>query len=270
MQCPSFNVTMYGVFNSSIRYPNIITTPDRVVNSYEIEFYPNSCQGMAYIDGKEYLLPEGTLTCAKPGQLFHSRFPRRCSFVCIQTDDPALTKLLDQIPEYFIPGKIPELVQIFDELLHIDAVDTIQNRLLMADCVYRLIDLLVKLHGVEVKLRTGIVDKHQKLLLDVEKYINEHLSEDLSLNTLAAQCGMCRSYFHLLFTSYFEKTPMQYILEKRILVARFMLLRNEQPLSVIAKECGFATQAYFCSKFKQVTGITPLQYRQEMLSCIKY
>lgn len=268
MQPLGFEVPLFGIFNSYSTFPDILISPDRVTESYEIEFYPNACQGRIYFGDREYALPEGTVICAKPGQLVHDQFPSRCEYVHIQTDDPTLMKLLDQIPECFVPGKVPELVQIFNQIMNIDPVDNIQNRLLLASCVYRLIVFLVKLHGVDARLRTGIDSKHQQLLLDAEKYIKEHLKEDLSLSTLCAHCGLSRSYFHLLFTTYFEKTPVEYILERRIRAAKKMLLQNEHPISVVAEECGFATQAYFCSKFKQVTGLTPLQYRREMLSCM--
>ena len=266
MRSPDFNVTKYGIFNSSVSYPRLTTTtPDRVVRSYEIELYPNECQGLTYINGKAFHLPAGTITCAKPGQLYHSCFPRRCYYIHIETEDKALIRLLNQIPDHFVPGKVPELAQLFNDILTVETVDNIQNRLSLSSYVCQLVDLLIKLKYMDTGAHVGIGTGHQSLLMDTEKYIREHLNKDLSLAVLSAYCNLSPAYFQRLFTAYFEKTPCQYVLESRIRAARVQLLVDEQSLSKVAEDCGFASQSYFCCKFKQSTGYTPLQYRKKML-----
>ncbi len=269
MQCPYFSISEYGMFNSNVKFPKIITTPDRLVESFEIEYFTHDCPGETYINNDSYLLTEGTIICAKPGQFRHSRLPFKCNYVHIATEDEALIGLLKQIPDHFIPGKVPELTQIFNDMLTIEAIDNPQNRIFLESCVCRLIWQLMQLKHLNTESQAGIAVMHQKLLLDAEKYIKEHLPEELSLASLSAYCNLSPAYFHRLFTAYFEKTPAQYVLDCRISAAKIGLLTSEYPLSRIAADCGFTSQAYFCYKFKQTTGYTPLQYRKDMLSRMK-
>ena len=103
----------------------------------------------------------------------------------------------------------------------------------------------------------------------MEKYIRQHLSEALSLTLLAGLCNLSPTYFHRLFTNFFSKTPAQYILDCRIAAAKTGLLADDCSLPELAADCGFSSQTYFCYKFKQATGKTPLEYRREMLSRLK-
>ena len=211
----------------------------------------------------------GTVICAKPGHIRHSRLPFKCNYVHIETDDQSLISLLNQIPDHFVPGKVPELIQIFNDMLTVDTIDNAENRILLEACICRLIWQLVQLKHVNVEAQTGIAVMHQKLLLDAEKYIKEHLQEELSLASLSAYCNLSPAYFHRLFTAFFDKTPAQYVLDCRINAAKISLLTSEHALSRIAADCGFSSQAYFCYKFKQTTGISPLQFRKDMLSRMK-
>ena len=56
------------------------------------------------------------------------------------------------------------------------------------------------------------------------------------------------------------------ILSFRIAAAKTGLLERKVTLGELAGKCGFSSQTYFCYKFKQVTGMTPLQYRSYMLN----
>ena len=105
----------------------------------------------------------------------------------------------------------------------------------------------------------------QKNLLFIEQYIREHLSEELNLEQLAGLCNLSPTYFHSVFTDFFRRTPAQFILDCRITAAKTGLLTGDYSLAELAADCGFSSQSYFCYKFRQVTGESPLQYRKKNL-----
>ena len=99
--------------------------------------------------------------------------------------------------------------------------------------------------------------------------MREHVSEQLSLNELAKMSNLDPTYFHKLYTAAFGATPAQRLLRYRIKVAKTGLLSGNISLSDLAEKCGFSSQTYFCYKFRQATGMTPTQYREQMLSRMK-
>ena len=57
-------------------------------------------------------------------------------------------------------------------------------------------------------------------------------------------------------------TPKQFLLDCQIHLAKSELLSGEKELAQIAKDCGFAHQSHFTSRFKQSTGLTPTRWRR--------
>ena len=96
---------------------------------------------------------------------------------------------------------------------------------------------------------------------EVIHYINDNLSEELSLDTLSKKFFI--SKYHLLreFKKYTGYTPHDYALHKRLINAR-TLLRDGCRISDICQSCGFGDYSNFSRSFQKVYGITPKQYRE--------
>lgn len=258
MDCPGFCITEFGVFDSGVKFPRTKTTQPRQLELYELEFFAADCPGQAYIDGQWYPMAHNTFICAKPGMVRKSILPFKCYYLHIQAQDSTLIKILDRIPVYGPLRVSQEFIGLFNQMLTADSSDP----LLMSSCVLRIIRLM------SLQLDHGTADRayaHHRALLELEHYIREHLSEELSLASLAQLCNLSPTYFHTIFTEYFHKTPAQYILDCRIAAAKTRLLTGDYSLSELAADCGFSSQSYFCYKFKQITGQTPGQYRKEQL-----
>lgn len=91
-------------------------------------------------------------------------------------------------------------------------------------------------------------------------YITEHYRENISLDKLSAICRL--SPFHLIrvFSGRVGVPPHVYLKQVRVKRAREYLARGYTP-AFVAHETGFADQSHFTKNFKQITGITPRQYR---------
>lgn len=261
MNCPSFFVSEYGLFDSRVKFPHTALTTDRPVTEYELEFFPTDYPGKAWINGVEYPMHYGHFLCAKPGQTRHSLLHYRCYYFHLATGDPTLEDLLRQIPDAgFLPHP-EEITAVFQELLLLDPDNDPTARLALQSGVCRLIRLLA--HSGQAAPQTNA---HIQSILHAEHYIQTHLGETLPLEQVAACVNLSPFHFHRLFKDFFGLTPAQYILNCRIANAKLALLKENCSLSAVASDCGFSSQAYFCYKFKLVTGKTPLQYRKEVLS----
>ena len=269
MDCPYFSILEYGVFDSNVKFPRMLTTSDRVLDCYELEFYAVDTPGQTFLNGKWHPLVHGTFICAKPGSVRKSILPFKCYYIHLHTEDPGLLAILQQLPDLFTLLHAQEVVQLWSDMLTLDLAADPTDRLLLDSCVLRIIHLVHRHWHAAKDIKAERVFLHQKNLLSVSQYIREHLSEELCLEQLATMCSLSPTYFHSVFTDFFHKTPAQYILDLRISAAKTGLLTGDYSLSELAADCGFSSQSYFCYKFKQVTGESPMQYRKKNLGKLK-
>lgn len=96
-------------------------------------------------------------------------------------------------------------------------------------------------------------------MANIIAYINEHISEDLSLDGISAKFFI--SKYHLIreFKAYANRTVYQYILSKRIILAKQYMQSGASPTDVYLK-CGFHDYSSFYKVFKKETGLSPQQY----------
>ena len=96
-------------------------------------------------------------------------------------------------------------------------------------------------------------------------YINEHLTEDISVPTLAEQVGLSLYHFIRSFKKETGFTPHEYIINTRINTAKYLLKNTALPIKEICFQCGFSSESVFCNCFKQRLKMTPIQYRKQEL-----
>jgi AraC family transcriptional regulator len=97
----------------------------------------------------------------------------------------------------------------------------------------------------------------------VVDFIQAHLSQDLSLDTLAQQTGFSPYHFARIFRQTIGESPHRFVLRQRIAHAQRLLSNNEIPLAQVAIESGFAGQSHLTQAFKRYLGETPRAYRQQ-------
>lgn len=106
---------------------------------------------------------------------------------------------------------------------------------------------------------TGLPPRQLRIVLE---YIQAHLDENLSLESIAQVAGMSRYHFIRRFKQTMNESPYQYLIRQRIEQAKQLLKVSQLPISDIAVNCGFANQSHFTKHFKQRVGITPQLFRR--------
>lgn len=97
---------------------------------------------------------------------------------------------------------------------------------------------------------------------DVKVFIDQNFANKISLETVAMQFNVNKSYLLRLFKGNTGLTVNNYILQKRILMAKNELRFSNKTLDVIAEECGLECANYFIRIFKKIEGLTPGEYRK--------
>lgn len=100
---------------------------------------------------------------------------------------------------------------------------------------------------------------HNERVTEIIHYINQNLSEDLSLEKLSSRFYL--SKYHLLreFKKYTGYTIYKYITQKRLIMAK-ELLKDCKHVSDVCSKCGFGDYSNFIRAFKKEFGVSPKKY----------
>ena len=93
------------------------------------------------------------------------------------------------------------------------------------------------------------------------EYLHAHLQHDLSLDEVAAVCGVDRFRLTRAFKAAYGLPPHAYLVQLRVAKARQLLSRGETPANV-AMTLGFADQSHLGRWFVRAYGLTPAAYRK--------
>lgn len=90
-------------------------------------------------------------------------------------------------------------------------------------------------------------------------YLNERLSEEITVNDLAGIAGLSTRRYLDVFRDNFGVTPRRYIIEQRLAIAKELMIETGSILHA-SLDAGFANLSHFYRTFKQHTGMTPKQF----------
>lgn len=94
-------------------------------------------------------------------------------------------------------------------------------------------------------------------------YIESHLQEDLSLESIAKELGYSKCYFHRLFSAVMGVSVKNYVLERKLNDAITQVKNTEISLTDIATLYAFSTPSSFSRAFKRLYDISPSDLRND-------
>lgn len=95
----------------------------------------------------------------------------------------------------------------------------------------------------------------------VMEFAIQHLSEPLSINDLARVAGVSPDYLTRLFVKGLGMRTHEWLVKLRMRFAAELLRKTHAPIHEIAAQAGYDNPYTFSRAFKQVAGISPLEYR---------
>lgn len=95
------------------------------------------------------------------------------------------------------------------------------------------------------------------------RYINENYPHKLTLESISRAIYLNRTYLSQQFKDEIGCTIPKYLEQIRINYALLLLRSSNTAISDISEQVGFSNQNYFSKVFKDVTGVTPMQYRKK-------
>ena len=96
-------------------------------------------------------------------------------------------------------------------------------------------------------------------------YLNDHYSENVSVDDLAKIAHYSPAQFRRLFGGLMQMSPSEYIANVRVNAAKTLLRTTDRRISDIAADTGFFDHSHFIRTFKEIVGKTPAKYRKSRL-----
>ncbi len=261
--------------NQSQPVPRVFHTHD----FYEIYFLISG-QPNIYIEEYEFspqpgsviIFPPGFMhrPALRPSNLTYERMYIHISRDCLnqmKTKDLAILPILEHCALYH------RFLYLLDETLFAMCIETIKevvlstslepdpfdrqlNRLKIAMMLTCLCRFFQNKQGSEP-------EKPHHLLAQLISYINENLAEDLSLGHLSEHFFVSKHHMQRLFKERTQKTLHQYIVSKRIILAKNLLEDGHSPTET-ASLSGFKDYSGFYRVFKEETLLTPREYQASL------
>ncbi len=258
-----------GIYNSDVINGTTVRSRERTVMFYELELFHERL-GVSHVDGKAYQTERGMLLCAKPGQIRHSVFPVKCSFIRIFTEelDPSLKAMLDSLPDItYISDKdeTDDLLGLFTRLGTLFTIDADSYRTLKINSLfYEILGSMLRVCGMTSQRTDAVITV--RCVREAYEFIIENYARDCSLTRIAEAVSISPNYLHAVFTQNIGMTPLDYVTKKRVERAKQLIMIGESSMLEIALAVGFCSQSHFCKIFRESTGLTPLAYRKKLLS----
>jgi AraC-like DNA-binding protein len=133
---------------------------------------------------------------------------------------------------------------------------------------------LCKIHALLLYLIADLLEAHQiddtadlnvfaRLAKSIE-YMDRNYLDSPALQDVAAQSHLAPNYFHRLFSSTFGVSPFNYMLTRRMNLAKQLLSSSAHTVREVAADCGYSSEFYFSKTFKKHFGTSPSAYRAEV------
>ncbi|MGQ9806764.1 MAG: AraC family transcriptional regulator N-terminal domain-containing protein [Chlorobiales bacterium] len=159
-------------------------------------------------------------------------------------DDRRITQTLHQLVQIFVddePAKEALASLKLRELL-VRAMQTQARLLLLKEC-----------------------NRQNSRLAAAIDYIKQHLNERICIDDLCKKSCMSRQHFFRSFKQELGLTPIEFINQERIKLAKQYLAYSHLSVSEVCYQLGFSSVAYFDRVFKYYVGKSPRKFQQEIL-----
>ncbi len=127
--------------------------------------------------------------------------------------------------------------------------------------LYLFIDFFMRASG-SMRLNKGstLRDFYVKEALT---YIEQNFQNAITVEEIAAVCGLNRSYFGKIFHEATGKSPQQFLISYRMTKAAELLKLTDMSVADTGNAVGYPNQLHFSRAFKSVYGVSPREWRNE-------
>jgi YesN/AraC family two-component response regulator len=94
-------------------------------------------------------------------------------------------------------------------------------------------------------------------------YIEQNFQNNITIEDIAAVCGINRSYFGKIFRNSIRRSPQEFLMNYRMVKATELLKLTSLSIAEIGSAVGYENQLHFSRAFKTIYGISPREWRNQ-------
>ncbi len=265
------NIIEWGYFDGSEWWRNYFH-----VHSYFEICYVIGGEGIFKIHGETYELGEGDLFIAKPGEeheIIASTEKPLAIFFWSYTLVPQTVSHdeLSILFNTFVTGKMPLVKNQHHHLSILDLLTAEASRKAIGYTF--MVNTLAQQLIIETARAATLIDytpvqsdkqsHHQIMVNTVIRYLQDNITQTLSVKKLAAQVYISERQLSRIFKTLTGTNITAYSTDLKITLAKNYLLSSAKPIEEIATTAGFSDVRYFSKTFKKSTGLSPALFRKK-------
>ena len=180
--------------------------------------------------------------------------------------DSRLLSVFKNRPEGFrhvfnVSGIQDELNTIFAALLKASNIED-EFAETYVGCLLR--ELLITVYRNNKEQFPLIKGNVKSVIYDIQKYIDEHYREQITITDIANEFFISSSYLTHSFTELTGLSPKQYIMKNRLIYSKDLLTQTSLAISEVSYRSGFQDVNNYIKHFKKVFGWTPNSVRKKL------
>ncbi|WP_068268530.1 helix-turn-helix domain-containing protein [Caviibacter abscessus] len=149
--------------------------------------------------------------------------------------------------------KYPYIVTLLQEIYNISILDKENNKAKLEKLSFDFITELFEIFNQN--------NKYTPKVQSIKNYIEANYDKDINLDVIAKNLYISKYYMIKKFKEQTSLTPMRFLIEYRLKVARTLLMNMKNSIEYVATSVGFKDSNYFTKVFKKKFNITPREYR---------
>ena len=224
--------------------------PPRTIDYYDLTFVISG--SMTYVaDNEIFVLKKNDAIFLKPGTL-RERYEGNEPVKYVSFNFKAMPNVELEFDKYLpncISSDIKKIVSAFPQS-HLSPYYHSKEKV---GCILNYI-LFELLDVVSLKSNNPYV-------LKVTRYVGEHITEKMSLQSISGVIGLSKEYTANIFKKEVGKTLTDYINERKMLLAKELITRNEMKLTDVASYLGYDNYNYFSRLFKRYFDFSPIELK---------
>ncbi|MBL8953689.1 MAG: AraC family transcriptional regulator [Myxococcaceae bacterium] len=188
--------------------------------------------------------------------------PEQVARALLKVSEAGAPPAAEKVPAFLLPYDARVAGGI---VRYLETIDDPLDRKLIAPLIAE--ELLVRLLRTDAAaaVRSGVARQPDApRILDAMNFIRANLARPLTVQRIAREVAMSPSHFAHRFTAVARTTPMRYLREARLDVARTLLVGNTARVSEVAARVGFESPSHFNREFKRRYGSAPGEYVRQL------
>ena len=260
--------TSYPTYNHSAGY---YFNPDkgRVLKEYQLIYVTDGEGVLETGSGGIFTIKRGMIFVLFPGE-WHTYYPNYqtgwshywIGFCGSEVDNWMRNEYCSRKSPVFRVGINDEIVFLFRKAINIANEELSLYQQVLGGLVTYLVALMCSID----KNRRVETDDFSSKIDYACVLMRELIDQSISMQEIAEKAGMGYSLFRKLFKERMHCAPVQYLQNLRIQKAIELLTTTTIPIKEIAYLLNFESPAYFSARFRNQTGRSPVDYRDEFCS----